>query len=104
MKWLALILSLYIFSLSSIPCVDEGNHVCANYSAQSADQHSTNDNNQPGTCSPFCVCACCNVSVVISNYYCTNNPFRLMSISYVPLYEHITSNYHVAIWQPPKVS
>ena len=103
MKWLALLVSMYILSLASMPCVDEPNHVCTKHQEHSTQNDTQQNNNLPNTCSPFCVCACCNVSVVVSFYFVNTIPSRLVQNAYIPFYENITSRFNVSIWQPPKI-
>ncbi len=103
MKWLALLFGIYVFSLACMPCVDEIDHNCTNQSEQSAHQTSSQNHHQSSACSPFCVCVCCNVNVVVANYFVSTNPTVIQRKSYVPVYENIISNYNHSIWQPPKI-
>ena len=103
MKWLAFFISIYILSLASMPCVDRNNHVCANHSEQTSQNDSPRNSEQSNACSPFCVCACCNVSVIVPYYYTDTDPIAFHKSSYIPIYENITSAYNGSIWQPPKL-
>jgi hypothetical protein len=103
MKMLAYILCIYIVYLVSLPCVDEDNYSCSSYLEQSSHQANDHDHQHHNTCSPFCVCVCCNVTVVMAKYWVQKKPFRLAQPAFIPFYEKIISVYHSNIWQPPKV-
>lgn len=103
-KLLTLILSAYFFALSALPCVD-GNDVNDLHGEIS---HSTDDNkDHADSCSPFCVCACCGMT--LSNYA----PVYTFGVKVqtVPIIKaesqyrsDFISSYQQSIWQPPQLS
>jgi len=103
MKWLAVLLSIYVLSLACMPCVDEIDHNCTSQTEQSSNQTSDQNHHQSNACSPFCVCVCCNVTVVVANFVVNTSPIAFQRKSFVPVYENILSNYNHSIWQPPKI-
>ncbi len=69
MKWFCHIFSLYLLTLSCLPCSDGGHdHV---RQAAGTPAHFTSANSFPehtqcdDTCSPFCGCHCCSVTFTI---------------------------------------
>jgi hypothetical protein len=99
MKYLVLILSLYIFVLTSSPCVDEPAGAYANKTEQSNNQEKSNHH-----CSPFCTCQCCASPVVFQEFKVSfsyvefaEKPLSFYSSSYI-------STLFISIWQPPKIS
>ncbi len=65
MKLFAVILAVYILTLSVIVCNDSESHDIANSDieyALEADHHS--DSGETDMCSPFCSCQCCQISIV----------------------------------------
>ena len=95
--------SIYILYLASMPCVDGVNHVCASASEQTSHNDNPINTEKSDACSPFCVCACCNVSVIIPCYFVDTNPQEFAKNTYIPIYENIISIYNGSIWQPPKI-
>lgn len=102
MKFFACILSVYVLTLTIIPCVD----VCQNKYIQNVElSKSASDSQHPNAdqCSPFCTCTCCTLSIVFQD--CS------IQFSCLPIYkEHQTaykssyiSSLHSSIWQPPKI-
>ncbi|MDP4209517.1 MAG: hypothetical protein Q8928_11955 [Bacteroidota bacterium] len=97
MKWMTFILSIYILCLVSLPCADGADHTCSSQNEQTTP---VSDN----SCSPFCVCACCNVMVTIANYSVLPVPSEQIYSQISLYYEGLTSRFNTAIWQPPKVN
>jgi len=103
MKLVAIILSIIIFSLSALPCVDEGTIDVSQSTSISQD---SNHSGQSDTdlCSPFCSCTCCasiafepNIQQhsLISEIHTTE-----INTAYIVSF---TSNYLSLIYQPPQV-
>lgn len=107
MKWIPVILSIYLITLSSIPCADlevySGIHKTAQFSSEENHSH----DKQNDLCSPFCTCNCCG-SQVLS--YQANIVFDFPVISSVitislPTYKSVfASNFFGSIWQPPQIA
>lgn len=64
MKWITVILSLYIFALSVYPCGDACASDIETYYEHMTDTHEHSHSNEDGEeddCSPFCSCDCCSI-------------------------------------------
>lgn len=107
MKFLVAIFNIYLLALSVMPCTDV-HTTCSSESAilTIAENHDhASDHND--TCSPFCVCSCCNTigTLHFTEYYLKS------AKQYVALHAKFAvraivydSNFFGNIWQPPKIS
>ncbi len=106
MKFITLILSIYLFTLSAIPCADIESENIARIVAndsQEKDNHSHKDND---LCSPFCICNCCGQ--VTLNYVAAINydfPVKIEEIKSSNSFytSAFYSNFYGSIWQPPQI-
>lgn len=103
MKFLAFILSIYIFTLNFAPCVDNcapDNEIKTEISQAIDDDH---QHQETDLCSPFCTCQCCQIhatyfEVVVYTANFTNIP--------TGIFRHINGlekNFNPTILQPPQV-
>ena len=102
MKYLAFILSIYIFALNLAPCEDYSaldNEVKTEIS-QAVDHEHQHQNLD--LCSPFCICQCCHISTI-------NFKFVDVSIntSYISTQDFFYQNgtekdFTTSILQPPR--
>lgn len=99
--------SLYIITLSCLPCADiEVNSLAHSFPevAENFDNHSHDKEND--LCPPFCICNCCGQQILNFNEKITFE-FRTISIeirTQIPNYKSIpTSNFYGSIWQPPQI-
>ena len=100
MKFLTVILSIYVMILTFMPCADA--HV------GNADCHSTVQQDQSGEhsediefCSPFCFCACCQILSLTSIY--TIPKINLPDVNIITpslVQNEIEST--ISFWRPPK--
>jgi hypothetical protein len=104
MKVLCLLLSMYVLYMVSLPCVDEAIDNSKTFTELATTHHHHHDPGQADACSPFCVCACCSVTVDLSVFVFVSNPVRNIQSKLVPYYKENVSSYFHSIWQPPKVS
>ncbi|WP_228462905.1 DUF6660 family protein [Chryseobacterium caseinilyticum] len=107
-KHLRLILTIYFFALSVMPCSDvsaqsfAGDQSQTSMSAERSHSDETDD-----SCSPFCFCSCCQITVTafkiepllqvpsqVSFYFSQKILFHKNNIAF-QVYDHI--------WQPPKI-
>lgn len=112
MKWLTLLLSVYLLGLSLWPCADEpllptgqlGIAVGWSFTTTESDAGHQHEHD---ACSPFCTCACCaaTITTVPQFHYSLRPsveiiPIDVASFHYVsaPLADPLS-----AIWQPPKL-
>ena len=101
MKFIALILSIYITALTAMPCVD--NHAIDNvsntYELSTQNHDHTSD---VDLCSPFCFCNCCQTLTQI-NFYKVNQVKFAGSDLLVPSFFQNEIEYIISFWQPPKI-
>jgi hypothetical protein len=64
MKFLAFILSIYIFALNLAPCEDNATHDNEVQTEISQGMDNDHQHQDSDLCSPFCICQCCHVSAV----------------------------------------
>ncbi|MDP2338873.1 MAG: hypothetical protein Q8N05_20965 [Bacteroidota bacterium] len=103
MKFFACIFSLYLLSLSIVPCVDEamGN---ALHQIEFSSDTTGNLPNDFDECSPFCTCNCCVSPVVILQYYIQFDCFYFIQNHPTEYSQNYFSTIGSAIWQPPHLS
>jgi hypothetical protein len=101
MKYFLLLFSLYILTLSSVPCVCED--MCEDENIEQTTQH---EQEQDENCTPFCTCACCHTVVTAYKYVALNKKQSFaLPINYpiVKVKDFISTTLN-ANWQPPKMS
>ena len=104
MKVLSILLSFYVLYMVSLPCVDEVINCNKILSEISTGHNNHHDTNHADECSPFCVCACCSVSVDLTAFVFDTNPVRHIQSQLIPCYKESLSYFFPPIWQPPKLS
>ncbi len=101
MKWLAILLSIYLIILSCIPCAD------AAPGADTMEQTITNSNSTDhfpaaDLCSPLCVCNCCAGFALQATAQKVSPAVFEIAIP-APAYRSVAvSQPSFSIWQPPK--
>lgn len=108
MKFFHIILSIYMLTLSLVPCNDVEKDVSTDQDSieMIADHDAEKDScgDHQDLCTPFCTCNCCasGAAVLFSTYRISS---YLLSISKKePVFiETAISNYTLSFWQPPKV-
>ncbi|HNW97228.1 MAG TPA: hypothetical protein PKK00_02305 [Bacteroidales bacterium] len=105
MKWLHLILAIYISSLCFYPCKDNGDHEAFSVQkikdSKSCNEH--HDENCCHHCSPFCFCNCCQVNTVVSLSFEFHQISTLSKEIITEYVEHSIPEIYYQIWQPPKI-
>ncbi|WP_310589072.1 DUF6660 family protein [Fibrella forsythiae] len=108
-KWLTLILSVYLLGLSLWPCSDgplllDGQTEQAMIVAAAGSERSHHEHDR---CTPFCTCACCAVTItVVSRFHYSLLPsvdlvtIAVALFTYAPVHP---LNPITAIWQPPQL-
>ena len=104
MKVLCILLSIYVLYMVSLPCVDEAIDFTKPFAELSGGQNHHNNTHHVDDCSPFCVCACCSVSVDLTVFIFESNPVRHIQSQLIPCYTESISSFFPPIWQPPKIS
>lgn len=112
MKFLNIILSIYLVALSCLPCADmEAKSVGKNDTnaiAKTTDDHNEHSHDKDkDLCSPFCSCNCCG-SQIVSYFNVMTCNFAVVSKeikTQLPSYtSKFTSNFYGSIWQPPQIA
>jgi hypothetical protein len=107
MRWIAIVMSIYLMALSNMPCADmevnSAMHKTAQFSSE--DNHSHDKHND--LCSPFCTCNCCSAQVLSYQSVLSFEfpaAYNLISIP-LPNYRSVfASNFYGSIWQPPQIA
>jgi hypothetical protein len=106
-KWIAIILAVYLITLSSMPCADLEVNSSAHKIAQFSSEENHSHNKQNDLCSPFCACNCCGAQVLSYQANITFD-FSIISaliIKALPTYKsRLSSNFFGSIWQPPQIA
>lgn len=101
MKYVTVILSMYVMVLTAIPCNDvhasNSNSVTLELSEQSQ-----NHTNNVDLCSPFCFCHCCQ-TLFFPSFFSISFTNLVESTLDVKLKEYSFSSPVASIWQPPKI-
>ena len=103
MKFLALILSLYIFALNLAPCDDYGtvdNEVNTEISQAIGDDHQHQDSD---LCSPFCNCHCCHIHATHFKIVDFTINFTDISTEVFYHFNGLVKDFNPTILQPPQV-
>ncbi len=102
MKFLAFILSIYIFGLNLAPCAD---YVGSDSDANTEISLSTGDNHQhqdADLCSPFCICQCCHISATHFNTSDTKLDITYISTQDFFYLNGTEKDFTSSILQPPR--
>lgn len=105
MKFVHLILSIYIIALSCLPCTDAENNIRNKEISVRVQEKSASNEHHDDACSPFCICNCCHSSGFYKTTdYVTSATIEINTenpkIEYSPVF---FSNFSISIWQPPKL-
>jgi len=88
----------------SAPCMDGAIFIDNTHADQTNHHDVPAGHDDADGCSPFCICACCSVTVILTAFHFESHPF------YTPVQENIhtnqgvTSTFFQHIWSPPKIS
>ena len=113
MKLTIHIFTIYMLALSLVPCGDGGGGIVeiVNHFFGVEHQHiSDHDQHSNGcgddTCSPFCVCSCCSISIDVPTNIAFTDKHILIVSQKSPFYtsNFYPSGYDASIWQPPRRS
>ena len=107
MKWIAILMSIYLMALSNMPCADmEVNSAMHKTTEFSSENNHTHDKDND-LCSPFCACNCCGAQVLSYQTAVTFEFPAVSSIISIPLPNYnsvFASNFYESIWQPPQIA
>ena len=104
MKFLAFILSIYIFTLNLAPCADYEAGVFSDDIETEISQIFDNEHQHQDLdlCSPFCICQCCHISTM--NFKFVDVKFITSYISMQDFFYQngIVKDFTTSILQPPR--
>jgi hypothetical protein len=105
MKFFFFIMSFFFLYLSCLPCGDSKEcNIKAPTEISAADNHQEH-NHAAEICTPFCTCSCCAASAFYSPFSKTQVNKVILFSQKFPLYNvAFTTEAHISIWQPPKIS
>ncbi len=100
MKFSPLILSFYLFMLAVTPCTDAQECV-PDYMEYQEHDHSDHED----SCSPFCICNCCGITVSFTDILNLNNiePKHNFHYSFHYSFKY-THDHFGTVWHPPLLS
>lgn len=103
MKFLTIILSVYIFALNLAPCDDYAapdNEVKTEVSQTVGkdNQHLERD-----SCSPFCQCHCCHINVINSKIADVKFNRTYISTQDFFYFNYSEEEFYISVLQPPQV-
>jgi hypothetical protein len=103
MKLFSVILSFYILTLITIPCVDvqTDNSIHKNEHSGSTDNQHHHDSNH---CSPFCTCDCCVSPAIYQDNFIQFKTFILPETNILLYSVSYVSTIITIIWQPPELT
>jgi hypothetical protein len=106
-KWLNIILSIYLVALASMPCTDTDVNSAAYETIAHKSGHEGHSHEKDNdSCSPFCACNCCGVQI-LSYFPTISYDFPLISSvikTKEPFYKPVlASDFCGSIWQPPQI-
>ena len=107
MKWIAIILSIYLMALSNMPCADMEVNSAMHKTAQFSSENNHTHDKDNDLCSPFCACNCCGAQVLSYQTAVTFEFPAASSIISIPLPNYnsvFASNFYGSIWQPPQIA
>ncbi|WP_089378790.1 DUF6660 family protein [Lutibacter flavus] len=103
MKFIAAILSIYIFALNLVPCED---YESPNYQVKTEISQDMDDNHQHQEgdfCSPFCSCQCCQISFTNFNIMDYDVLSTFTAAEEIHFLYRLEKDYYPTILQPPQV-
>lgn len=111
MRFISIILMMYVMVLTLIPCSD---HLFESSNTQHQHKHSENqkdhqhENHDCGkdTCTPFCTCSCCGIALSAADFHIFKLEKPFESYTYQDLTHKpypLISIFQENIWQPPRV-
>ncbi|WP_319802307.1 DUF6660 family protein [Flavobacterium sp. N1736] len=107
MKWINIILSIYLIVLSGLPCADTLVSETKSHTTQIVSQsHEQSHEKGSDLCPPFCSCNCCTTQVLNSApviSWIFNIDSSLIKKPLSTYNSILISNFYGSIWQPPQI-
>lgn len=97
-------MSLLVFSLSIMPCMDAFalNEDSAKTEISSSDN--CPDHNDADKCTPFCTCSCCAGFTISNAFFKTEAIYHGQAKAYNTYLPPVPTEVSLPVWQPPKLS
>lgn len=106
MKVFLLMFGIYFLFLAVLPCSDRHHNFQNEMIKKEISHHHDHDSDNIDLCSPFCVCACCSISIAFLHNFFACLPLKPLLLSkekYLIFTNNITSVLRGDIWQPPRI-
>lgn len=107
MRFTSIILMVYVMVLTFIPCSDRMTESHTHlHSGTEQSSHQEHHDCSKDSCTPFCTCSCCGISLTVANFHVFNLEKPIESYANIDLTEKeypLVSNDQENIWQPPQV-
>ncbi|WP_312697803.1 DUF6660 family protein [Sphingobacterium mizutaii] len=107
MRFASVILMVYVMVLTFIPCSDRMTESHTHlHSGTEQSSHQEQHDCSKDSCTPFCTCSCCGISLTVANFHVFNLEKPIESYANIDLTEKeypLVSNDQENIWQPPQV-
>lgn len=104
MKFIAVILSVYVLVLTSAPCADECISISETdgISFSQGQVENSNSSAEADLCSPFCFCNCCQFLSLpeYSNFSLITTPLQSVEIAFIA---NFFASPVIGFWRPPKL-
>ena len=107
MKWIAIVMSIYLMALSNMPCADMEVDSVAHKTAQFSSEANHSHDKSNDLCSPFCACNCCGAQVLsyesapVFDFPADYSVITKQLPNYTSVF---ASNFYGSIWQPPQIA
>jgi len=96
---------MYVLALAVVPCNETG--VCqeeGTIHTEMSAETDTHEEENPDSCTPFCICTCCSTHLKISTASALVAKDRTHNSQFISFYvERPSLTYRFGIWQPPRV-
>ena len=103
MKYLAVILSIYILALNFAPCEDNASFSDDTTTEVSQQSDSDHDHNSSDECSPFCQCHCCHIHATEFAPYQISFTVPDISTKLFLHFDSLGQDFNQTLLQPPRV-
>ena len=103
MKFITILLSVYMTFLALMPCQDKDDKVSYSFDTTVSKNKACNDQAGREVCPPFCTCNCCSTASYIAAQPSTVS-FNMEVVSDYPTYKiPVVQQQSLDIWQPPQI-
>ncbi len=104
MKFITILLSVYMTFLALMPCQDKDDKVASSYNTTISKTKACNEQAGQETCPPFCTCNCCSTARHISAQSVTTALIQELVNEYPAYKIPLVAQQSLDIWQPPQIA